>query len=123
MNFKKVLSLLLALAVVLSMTTVLAGCKDNQTNDQPTEPSTGGMTTYTVDIHTAGGMAMEGIEVYVYADETLSDLKQYGETDENGTAKLELAEGGNYAIVLRAFLPVMKRRITTPLMVRTQILR
>ena len=102
MNFKKVLSLLLALAVMLSMTTVLAGCKDNQTNEDPTEASTGGMTSYTVNIHTAGGMAMAGIEVYVYADETLSDLKQYGETDENGTAKLELAEGGNYAIVLES---------------------
>ena len=102
MNFKKMLSLLLAMAVALSMTVALAGCKDDQTPENPTDPSTGANASYTVNIHSVGGMAMEGIEVYVYADESLSDLKQYGETDANGTAKLELPEGDNYAIVLES---------------------
>ena len=102
MNFKKLLSLLLVLAVVLSMTTALTGCKDNQTGEDTTEPSSGKNASYTVNIESAGGMPLDGIEVYVYADSTLSDLKQYGETDENGTAKLELPEGGDYAIVLES---------------------
>ena len=102
MNFKKLLSLLLVLAVVLSMTAALTGCKDNQTGEDPTEPSSGKNASYTVNIESAGGMPLDGIEVYVYADSTLSDLKQYGETDENGTAKLELPEGGDYAIVLES---------------------
>ena len=102
MNFKKLLSLLLVLAVVLSMTAALTGCKDNQTGEDPTEPSSGKNASYTVNIESAGGMPLDGIELYVYADSTLSDLKQYGETDENGTAKLELPEGGDYVIVLES---------------------
>ena len=102
MSFKKLLSLLLALAVVLSMTAMLTGCKDNQTSEDPSEPSAGKNASYTVNIASAGGMPLDGVEVYVYADSTLSDLKQYGETDENGTAKLELPEGGDYAIVLES---------------------
>ena len=102
MNLKKLLSLLLALALVLSMATVLTACGDDEDTGESTEPSTGSLTNYTVTIHSAGGMALEGIEVYVYADETLSDLKQYGETGEDGSVKLELAEGGDYAIVLES---------------------
>ena len=69
---------------------------------QPTEAAaeSGSTAVFTVTVETAGGMMMPGLDVFVYADDTLADLKKFGQTDENGQISFELAEGGNYAVVL-----------------------
>lgn len=99
-NFKKLLSVILAFALVFAM----AGCGTGGETTEPTEQTQqtqeGATATYTVKLHTAGGMAMSEIDVYVYADDTLADMKEYGQTNENGEVSFQLAEGGEYAITL-----------------------
>lgn len=101
-RMKKLLSLFLAAVLALSLMAVVAGCgKDPVETPDVTEQTDGTQTgKYTVSVKTAGGMPMMEVAVYVYADDTLADLKDYRETDESGTATLELPEGSNYAIVL-----------------------
>ena len=45
--------------------------------------------TYTVDVITEGGKALEGVTVYVYADDSLSDLVAVGRTDALGRFSFE----------------------------------
>ena len=91
-NFKKILSILLCLSMIAGM----AACGSSA----PAEETQAADTTYTVTIHTAGNMALPGIDVYVYTDETLTNLAQYGQTDENGTAQFTLPESDSYAVTL-----------------------
>jgi len=100
MNLKKMLTLILALAMVFSMAAAMTGCKNNEEAEEPTEATTGESVTHTIKIQSKGGMALEGLEVYIYADNTLADLKGFTETDENGEATVELPQGGDYAITI-----------------------
>ncbi|MGN0998980.1 MAG: peroxiredoxin family protein [Faecousia sp.] len=102
-KLKKILSILLVLAMLLSLTVSMTGC--NGGGGEETTGSTSGSEpaankSYTVTIRTKGGMVLSGIQVYVYADNTLSDLKQYGETDESGSVSFELPASSDYAITL-----------------------
>lgn len=100
---KKLLSLLLAGVMLLSVASVFTGCgKDPVGNENPTDPVNGESGSYTVSVKTAGGMPMSGVAAYIYADATLSDLKDYGETDENGTVSFNLPVGTDYAIDLES---------------------
>lgn len=92
---KRLFSLLLVMAMMLSM----AACAGNEASVE-TEAATGETSTYTVSVKTAGGMKMEGVDVYIYADNTLADLKQYGETDAEGVATFSMEKSSDYAIVL-----------------------
>ncbi len=56
--------------------------------------------TYTVSVKTQGGMVMPEIDVYVYADDSLSDLKEYKTTNEDGIVNFELPVSEDYAIAL-----------------------
>ena len=96
-KMKKLLAVILAIATVFSMCAALSGCKKEQGNDNA---GTGEAGTYTVTVKSAGGMALEGIAVSVYADSSLSDLKGYDETDEKGGASIDLDGSSNYAITL-----------------------
>ena len=55
---------------------------------------------YTVSLHTAGSMALPGIDVYIYQDNTLTDLAQYGQTNQDGQVQFTLPKKEDYAIVL-----------------------
>lgn len=95
-NMKKILSILLALAVVLS----IVGCVEKE---EPTETTAGEpvkKAEYTVTLKTLGGMAMEGIDVYAYADSSQKELLEAGKTDENGIVRLSLPVGGEPVVVL-----------------------
>ncbi len=102
-KMKKLLSLLLVAALILSLGAMVSGCNKNPdtNNDATIEGGDTGVTgKYTVTIKTAGGMPMMGVAAYVYADSTLSDLKNYGETDETGSITLDLPQSSDYAIDL-----------------------
>ena len=100
-KFKKLLSALLVLALMLSM---LAACGEKGDNPSPTDPTNGtagGETAaYSVKVKTAGGMTMEGLTVYVYRDQALSDLVDYGETDSKGSVSFNLATGVDYYVTV-----------------------
>ena len=99
-RFKKSLSLLLALAMVVSMAAAMAGCGNTDQPEGTDAAVSGGDVTYSVSVHSAGGMALEDIDVYVYTDSTLSDLKQYGATDAEGKVSITMSQSDSYAIVL-----------------------
>lgn len=108
-RMKKMLTLLLVAAMALSLCAGLAGCGKKGEEAGATQPSaagnagaaaTGKMTTYTVSVESAGGMPLEKVAVSVYADDSLTDLKGYDETDSEGQATMDLPEGGSYVITL-----------------------
>ena len=68
---KQFTALMLSFVLLLS----LAACGAPQAVETATEAPT---LSYTVNVHSAGGMALPGVDVYIYADDTLADLVQYG---------------------------------------------
>ena len=88
---KKFLCLLLALILLLT------GCKAEE--PAPTEETLPASQDYTVTVHTLGGMAMTGIQVYIYDGD---DLKGFGETDETGSFTATLPENSGYTVKLES---------------------
>lgn len=93
-RMKRMILLILVLAMMVSM---IAGCKDNDASDGTGSGDAGG---YTVNLKTQGGMAMSGIDVYIYADDSLTDMKEFGQTDENGSISFDIPKSSSYAIEL-----------------------
>ncbi len=110
-NFKRILSLILAVAMVASMAAMFTSCGDEKkeggdsTNatvapgGEPT-PVPGEKTTYTVSVKALSGMALSDLDIYVYADDTLTDMVNVGKTDANGLANIELPAKEGYAITV-----------------------
>ena len=99
----RILSLLLVLAMVFTMATACGKEGTKKTSDKANvsgNTGSGVATDYTVSLKTAGGMALSGIDVYVYADSSLSDMKTFGQTDEKGMVNFNLPESSQYAVVL-----------------------
>ena len=97
-NLKRVLSLLLAVFMLLSM----AACRKPNTTDPTggTGNNDAAKGSYTVTVQSAGGLPLADVDVYVYADSTLSDLKDYSKTDADGKVSFDLAKNDQYAITL-----------------------
>ena len=109
-NFKRMLSLILAFAMVLSLAAMMTACGEGKKQD-PTDSSTATTgpsgesgnaqkASYTVTVKSVGGLALEGIEVYAYTDDAMTDVAGYAATDANGLATLSLPAGGSYKIGL-----------------------
>jgi len=105
-RMKKTVSLLLALLMALS---VLSACDTNPPQEStgpsnvtnPSSPDNGKTGTYNVEVFTRGQMAMPGVEVYVYTDSTMSEMKGYGETNEYGKVSFTLPVSSEYVLELR----------------------
>lgn len=90
----------LALAAVLCLS-VFAACNSESPSDNSTgDDGTGEKTTFTVSVQNAGGNPMAALDIYVYADDSLQDMKDFAKTDENGVAVFNLTDGKNYAITV-----------------------
>lgn len=98
-KLKKLVSLFLVIAMVLSMMTACNGGSGKETTENSTETG-GGETadkgTYSISVETMGGMAMTDLDVYIYGDSALTDLKDYGKTNEYGKVNFELSKGEYY---------------------------
>jgi len=83
-SFKKLLSLLLVLATVMSMAVALTGCE--------TVPTMEGCT---LEVKSEGGKALEGVGVYIYKDAEKTELVEFVKTDAQGvaTCTLPIPEG------------------------------
>ena len=110
-KMKKLLAMVLAAAMFVCALGIFTGCQNTQNPDVTTGPATApsqtqdpgtdaDMETYSVNVRTQGGMVLAGLDVYVYADSTKTDLKQFGQTDENGNVSFRLPAGGDYAVEL-----------------------
>lgn len=107
-TFKRFLSLLCVLTLVLSM---VAGCGDQTGNPTdptgpsepaPTDPTSGAQTkvNYTVTLTSIGGSGIAGVTVLAYADAELQDLQGYGQTDSTGQAVLSMPGDTTYYLTL-----------------------
>ncbi|MBP3396602.1 MAG: redoxin domain-containing protein [Clostridia bacterium] len=122
-NFKRALVLLLACLMLMAMLLpALTSCQTPDTPDDPENPPSGdtpgGNTpggndnpgtsqtqSYTIRVKSQGGILMKGVNVFIYADSALSDLKGYGTTDENGVATIALPAATGYHAVLSSGVP------------------
>ena len=109
-NLRKPLAWLLAMLMLVS---VLAACQtgpaDGETTedttavDTPAETNPGSTDTkldFTITVKSTGGLPLSGVNVYVYADNTLEDLVNYGTTDAAGQAKISMKSAQGYVAVL-----------------------
>ena len=101
---KRFVSLLLVFASVLSMSGALAGCggeEGGSQNGTNNGTQSGVQVSYSVSVQTQGGMAMSGLDVYVYEDSSLTNMVNYGQTDSKGRVSFKLPKSDNYAVELR----------------------
>ena len=92
-KMRRILAMLLAVSTLLC----LCACGKEETPAATTPPSaTGEAGTYSVTVKNAAGQPMEGVTVYVYSEETLSNIVSYGSTDATGLVTLELPAGDHY---------------------------
>ncbi len=95
---RKTIAMLLAAAMLLA----LVGCGETpaETTASTTLPqsSSDQKIGYTVSVSTKGGMALSGLDVFVYGDSALTDMKGFAQTDAQGNVSLQLAAGGEYYI-------------------------
>ncbi len=96
---KRLICLILALTMVLS----LAGCGGDKKTTEPDATTTapvgdGQKLSYTVNVSTKGGMVMPELDVYVYADEALTDMEGFSRTDAEGNATFSLESGKTYYV-------------------------
>ncbi len=92
-KLQRILATVLVLCTMLSM----AACGQPGSSDNGGENSDG-QAAYSVTVQTKGGMAMEGLDVFIYADDTLADLKQAGKTDAEGKVSFQMPASDKYAI-------------------------
>jgi len=101
-NLTKFMSLLLAVAMVLSM----VACQpqqnpttspSNTTGSKPAGPNTGDKATYVVKVQTAGGMPLEKVDISIHSD---GKLIEYGATSADGTGSFTLPTGKEYTVEL-----------------------
>ena len=97
---KKCLILLLVLALVLSAAACAAGGDNPAPTAQPTEGPALDDVPYQITLRTQGGMAMNGIGVYIYIGADRSNMVEYGQTDENGKISFDLPQREDYRVVL-----------------------
>lgn len=89
----------LCFVIALTLLLSLCGCA----GEKPGGASTGEASSpveYTVTLTTQGGMALSGIDVYIYSDEAIHTLECFGQTDETGAVKLTMPEQEGYRAVL-----------------------
>ena len=113
-NLAKRLSFILAVCMLLA---ALAACQPTPTEDvttgetagvatppesrpQESTPSEAGKVDYTVTVRSLGGLLLEGVNVYIYTDDTLEDLVNYATTDAAGNAIISLKQQSGYVAVL-----------------------
>lgn len=97
------IALVAIIAAVVVLLVVGGGGKDNSQGGEEQTTSkveSGTKGTYTVSVKTQGGMAMSELDVYVYADDTLADLKEYKKTNEDGIVTFDLPVSDSYAITI-----------------------
>ena len=97
-NWKRILTAFLTVAMLISMCSMMASCRKD--NVDPSDAAIAGGNTFVVNVKTEGGMPLPGIAVYVYADDSLKDLKQFKETDEKGKVIFDLEPSKKYAVTL-----------------------
>ena len=95
-NFWKAAGLIcLCLCLCLS----IAAC-DNGGETEPTQGPTKGKATYTIEVTTAGGLSLSGVQAYVYTDSTQEELESIVTLNAAGRGTFEATISSDYVAVL-----------------------
>lgn len=98
---KVLLIVLIAVLVVGLCVGALLFLRGCQSDTPPAEdPSVGEPQTYTVQVKTAGGVTLSGVGVYIYEDETMTELVWYDQTGEDGCMTFTDLPRNSYVVVL-----------------------
>ena len=123
MNKSKLISIILAASLTLSMASILSSCNtsgntdtDNTTTEEATtiapeetttiapEETTNAVATqkseYSITVQSEGQLPLANVEFEVYGDSELKTLKAHGETNSAGKDKVKLVEGATYYLKL-----------------------
>ena len=124
-KLRKSLALILAVLMLLAS---FAACnpstQPNETTGETTQPNTPDETKpgsseakaeYSITVKSAGGLALSGVNVYIYTDDTLEDLVNYTTTDAAGVAKITLKKNDKYVAVLSGMPEGYKTEACYPL--------
>ena len=71
-----------ALCLLICLCVSVVACAEQTPAD--TQSTSGEKLTYTVSVKTQGGQALSGVSVYIYTDESQSELVWVDKTDDNG---------------------------------------
>ncbi len=88
-----------AAVAVIALVIVLVINQGSDPSGPANEPD-GDAVTYSISVKTVGGMAVNGLDIYIYTDESLTDLVQFGKTDDSGTASIKTNDGEGYVAVI-----------------------
>ena len=86
------------LALILCLSCMMVSCRKQESVE--TTATKGASTTYTIEITTGSGMALEGIGIYIYTDDTLGELVWFAKTDAKGIVSFTDAASDSYVAVL-----------------------
>ena len=124
-KLRKFLALILAVLMLLAS---FAACnpstQPDETTGETTQPNTPDETKpgsseakaeYSITVKSAGGLALSGVNVYIYTDDTLEDLVNYTTTDAAGVAKITLKKNDKYVAVLSGMPEGYKTEACYPL--------
>ncbi len=102
-KLNRLIALLMALTLLLGVIAATLTACGNGEDDPPEQPeppegpaNPPENSSYSVSIKTYGGMAMEGIQVWFYADEAMTDLENVAETGADGIATVSMPRQDKY---------------------------
>lgn len=96
------LKTLACVLVAVMLVSAFASCATDggEGGESSSENAAGEKTTYTVTVQSAGGMAMAELDVYIYSNSDLSEMKEFAKTNSEGVVSFSLAKSNDYAIVI-----------------------
>ena len=101
MKMKKLLCVVIALCLLISLSVCMASCRKAEPDPTQTEATQeANPMSYTVEVKTEGGMPLEGIGVYVYTDDTQEELVWFAKTDSEGKITFNDVESDSFIAVL-----------------------
>lgn len=91
----------IALCLLVCLCLTLAACPQGE-GGQPTETqkNTQEKVLHTVRLKTEGGMALDGVGIYIYTDDTQTELVWFAKTDAKGEITFTDVPGDSYVAVL-----------------------
>ena len=100
-NFKKVITLLVAVCVVVCLGVLFAGCQNEQnpttSTPQATEPQE---AIYSITVKTAGGLTLSGVDYYVYDSLEKNKILTYGQLKNDGAITFTAPRSDKYVLEL-----------------------
>ena len=99
-NAKKVLAGLFLLAAMFCMTLLLTACDNAQPTDPTTQTTQVPEVIYTITVKTAGGLALDGVNYYIYDSVREDDVIDFGSLKADGLITFTAPRSDEYVLKL-----------------------